>query len=181
MIFFMNTMLFAFGLSLFTPPPIDEEKKWYVPDRAVSQYGGLIGFLSLGVEYDVNEQYSTSVLGGFVSKEVGGENLWSAAWKNSLNLVNDTQYTPYIGVGLLYSFDDDTFVQLPSQYPGGYYPPTAHYFMLYTGISMQIEKKHSVYLEFSTLDYYLEVKGRDFYGVPWEDVSTWGVGYKFDL
>ena len=166
-------------LSLLVPSAVAAE--WYAPDRVVSQYGGFIGYLSLGVEYNLNERYSTSMIGGYVPEAIGGEDLWSIAWKNNLNLTNDTPYVPYVGAGLVYSLDKDTYVTLPSQYPEGYYTPTAYYFIFYTGLNVQIEGRHSLYFELSTLDYYLEVKGRDLYRVSWQDICTWGIGYKVDL
>jgi hypothetical protein len=147
---------------------------------AVTQVGGYVGLLTSGVGYDINHAYQTEAILGYTPWIVGGKDLFSLAWKNSLKFQKFNGFTPYIGINLLYSFDNNTFVEQPSKYPANYYPPTGLRLAPYIGLQYK-EDKHAVYFELTSLDHYLETYVRSDNQLQLHEITTYGFGYRFDL
>lgn len=82
----------------------------------------------------------------------------------------------YGGLGLLITDDDDTFVHLPDKYPKNYYSPTGYHFAPFVGWT-----EDGFFVEFTTIDYYLEVKARNPNYIDWKDMVSAGFGYGWEL
>ena len=88
----------------------------------------------------------------------------------------------YVGVGLVYADIDKLFVELPNQYPDGYYIPTAIRGYFTVGVEIQLQHKIELYVEYNALDIgvdgYLRNRelffNQEFFGIT--DIGTFGVG-----
>lgn len=174
---FLSLMLLSVLDPMVETHPYTGKNYSLLPDYIVTQTGGYVGFTTLGVGYDINKHYQTDIVLGYVPALVGGENLWSLTWKNSMKLKTHYGITPYVGASLLYSFDRSTFVKLPDRYPRKYYPPTGLRVAPYMGLQYK-NKKHALFFELTSLDHYLEAYIRSDGALHLKEVVTYGVGYK---
>ena len=163
----------------YTPQPYEayHQQAWYEPDSIVTQTGGYTGLATIGVGYDIGKYYRTDVIAGYVPEIVGGEDLWSLSWKNTFVAPKMGRIEPYLGLNLLYSFDDDTYVTLPEQYPRGYYPTTALRTAAYIGVS----DLSGLYAELTTLDHYMEAYVRSDGELNYWEIGTYAIGYRWRL
>jgi len=152
----------------------------------LAQTGSYSGALTLGLGYQ-KTYFTNEVMVGYVPKRLGGEDLYSASFKS---IVHPNSCTPIIGKcvrvyggisGILSLFDSDTFLVQPEQYPAGYYPPNGIRAAAIVGLEFLMTNTHSLYVEISSLDLYLETWVRSDYQMSIESVSTYGVGYKIIL
>lgn len=104
----------------------NSKDRWYVPDFAVLQYAGSIGFLSAGAGYTVfRDKANVDVLVGFVPASMGGLEtitlkFTSMPWKIRLN-PSVTLRPLTIGTYFCYTPGREYSSNLPSWYPDGYY------------------------------------------------------------
>jgi hypothetical protein len=148
-----------------------------IPDYAVTQVGGYVGAHTLGLGYDINKYYQAGAIIGYVPSFLAKEDLWSLTWKNSIGFYKHTGITPYVGTSLIYSFDSDTFVELPDQYPRGYYAATALRAAPYVGAQYKYER-NVFYAEYTSLDHYLESYVRSDGELKFHEVITYAIGYR---
>jgi hypothetical protein len=104
-------------------------RKWYVPDVAVAQYAGSIGFLSVGAGYSIfkDKAYVDFLFGYVLPSQAGGESLetltlkfTAAPWK--IRLGERTEVRPLtIGTFFNYTMGRQYSSDLPGWYPSGYY------------------------------------------------------------
>jgi hypothetical protein len=104
-------------------------RKWYVPDVAVAQYAGSIGFVSVGAGYSVfhDKAYVDLLFGYVLPSQAGGESLetltlkfTAAPWKTQLD--ERTEWRPLtIGTFFNYTMGRQYSSDLPGWYPSGYY------------------------------------------------------------
>ena len=59
---------------------------------------------------------------------------------------------PYMGLGAIYSPDAELFLDLPDQYPKGYYVPSALRPAFFTGLRLQVNTSFSASMEYVLLD-----------------------------
>jgi hypothetical protein len=103
-------------------------RKWYVPDFAVAQYAGSIGFLSAGAGYDIFKgKGHIDLLVGYVPQFTGSKSLetltlkfTAAPLKISVNQ-HVTVYPLTTGIYFCYTPGKEFSSDLPSWYPEGYY------------------------------------------------------------
>jgi hypothetical protein len=105
-----------------------QHRKWYVPDFAVAQYAGSIGFISAGAGYDIFKgKANIDVLVGYVPKFTGSEPLETITLKFTASPLrirvneNVTVYPFNSGVYFCYTPGKEFSSDLPSWYPDGYY------------------------------------------------------------
>jgi hypothetical protein len=104
-------------------------RKWYVPDVAVVQYAGSIGFLSVGGGYSIlhDKAYVDLLFGYVLPSQAGGESLetltlkfTAAPWKLQPNA--RTEIRPLtMGTFFNYTMGRQYSSDLPGWYPSGYY------------------------------------------------------------
>lgn len=135
-----------------------------------TQSGAYNGLLSSGIGIETSSSMVESTIGW--TPNLGGEATVQLNLKSGLKSKSGV----YGGLGLLVTNDKDTFYTLPEQYPANYYAPTGFHFSLFAGY-----KVDGFFVEFSTIDYYLEVKARNSNYIKWQDIVSTGFGYAWDL
>lgn len=106
----------------------------------------------------------------------------SASWN-----VAGMQFKPFsVGTGLLVGDHSDLFLQLPDQYPEGYYTPTAFRIVFNYQASLQVTPKLNAYFDMSILDVGLlgYVREPEFFNDNYdylglEGVTNWGFGARY--
>jgi hypothetical protein len=159
-------------------------RSYAIETAAGGRMGGYLGFISLGLGLSNDDRtYRGEALLGYVPTFLGGEELWSLAVRGDIVFASlyDNKLKLYGGTGLIGSFDKDTFILLPKQYPAGYYPSTGIFVAPYIGSEWSIGDNSAVSFEVTTLDFYLELYVRNPDYLAFRDIVTYGVGYKFYL
>lgn len=151
----------------------------WIPTHITTQVGGYVGLLTAGAGYEY-KNYTTDLLVGYVPAFIGGEALYSVTWKNQVDvyewMYSDISIAPYFGISTIISLDDDS--HLPAEVPAGYYPNTNVMWAPYLGVT-RTSGSHSLFFEFTSLDFYLEAKVRNEDYLTWQDVTTYGFGYRY--
>ncbi len=146
------------------------KRPWYVPDQAVVQFAGNIGFLSAGLGYSLKQdKINLDFLYGFTPGFEAQTNIHTVTgkftyspWRKNVN----QRYTwePFqFGAGINYSLGPQFYTTLPKHYPDGYYFWTTSFRLLpfiSTAMSKNLGnttssvgiKKVRVYLEVGTHD-----------------------------
>jgi len=117
-----------------------KERKCFLPDYTKIQFAGNIGFLSIGIGYQLfNDGFNTELIYGYVPKAYAHTQIHTITTKNIVPLWRihspNFIFTPYLGMTLSFETGNSTFVKLPSQYPSGYYSTNAFHFCVLGGIS----------------------------------------------
>jgi hypothetical protein len=171
---------------------IRTNSRWYQPDYTKLQVAGNLGLLSLGVGYLLlDDHWQTELFYGYLPAALGGVDVHTLAWKNSvvpcnLRLSGDLVLSPLvIGLSVQIEVGGRSFFTSPDQYPSGYNAwPTALHFAPYFG--MMLHKEHSlfadrikgfsVYWELGTIDDYLEQWARSGYQVSFLEIWNLALG-----
>jgi hypothetical protein len=148
--------------------------KIYEPDSLVVQSGSYVGATAVGVSYNIDTYYHPEFIVGYTPSLIAKYDILSLSMKNTFyTLVQEVK--PYIGHQFMHlPFDSDVFILTPSRYPKDYYPSTAIRSAPYIGVEY-----NSFYLEFSSLDLYLETYVRSDYNMKLHEIGTYGIGYRF--
>ena len=156
------------------------------------QSGSLLGLghVSYGSEY--NNRHSVLAGVGYVPSLSNHKEmmLYSLRYRYDFSKrwnINDMTFNPFsLGLGLLMSDHDDLFLELPTQYPDGYYAPSALRIIFNYQAILQVKPHFQVYLDISVLDvgfisYIREPEffydNYDFLGL--EGVTNWGFGVRY--
>lgn len=120
-----------------------EESKqypWFVPDYAKIQFAGNIGYLSGGFGYELFKgKMQTEFIYGYVPKKYAHTEIHTFTSKNIFPIIRknyfDLEFKPYLGFTFSYETGRNSFLELPSQYPSGYYAPNAFHLCFLGGVS----------------------------------------------
>lgn len=141
----MRGIAFILALSLaltLAPEQIYGQENSYSPYYAKMQYAGSIGLVSVGAGRTFfNEKLDAELFLGYLPERVGGEELWTAAFKTHFVPIRPIQvgaldWQPLrTGLMINYTFGDDYFIfGHHDKYPKGYYGhPTAMHLYLVLG------------------------------------------------
>lgn len=147
-----------------------EEKSWYIPDYAKLQFAGNIGFLSLGIGYELfSKHLQSDILYGYVPYSIGGATIHTISQKNTFVLYNHKRngyiISPIAGFSTNFETGNNSFLILPDKYPKGYYVTNAIHFTFFIGgkIHKTLTKQSKIkgfdfYVELGTVDTYLWYK-----------------------
>jgi hypothetical protein len=144
------------------------QKRKFVPDFAVTQYAGSIGYASLGIGYRTSKRTSFSLHYGYVPQHKGGE-LNIAAAKFLVNtytfrISEALQFEPFrFGAMVSYHFGREFRSSWPTQrYPDGYYwwkTSLRAHVVSQTSLTLHLNnaRLHSLtaYIDFNTNELYL--------------------------
>lgn len=142
-------------------PEEKEKNKWYKPDCFKIQYAGNIGYMSLGLGYTWwKNNAQTDFIYGFVPYDEGEAIIHTFTWKNTFriyefNLFNKYNISPTLGFSLSIEPGENSYLDLPSKYPDGYYGSNSFYACLNAGLKSKFIFKEERY--FSSMDLYCEV------------------------
>ena len=166
-----------------------DQNGWYLPDFFKLQTGGYAGTLAVGVGYSaLDDVLNLALLYGYVPP-VDGRSVQSLHLTASLRPFElgrgHLRLIPiYAGVGGLHTWAEGYFIELPPQYPAGYYPATGIYLTMHAGAefgwlpSAGTLERHSLYFELTTVNVllwrYFENPGL----VNVDDVVSIGFGYR---
>ncbi len=169
---------------------IAQQRSKIIPDFAVIQHAGSIGYASVGVGYDLTKKMRGSLHYGFVPEiKGGGLDILSAKFLYSpwaIRLNKNFQLSPCdFGVLTTYHFGEEFHDRWPSRYPEGYYWWTSSIrFHLVAEssftylISNSIFKSVSGYIEFNTNDLYLVSFAQNNRSISFFDIVKSGVGIR---
>jgi opacity protein-like surface antigen len=149
-----------------------------------AQHAGYAGYAAIGLGY-VGSNFGADALYGWTPKRLAGLDVRSVTVKGLWYLFTvgheaDVALRPYLGLGAIYSPDDDLFLQLPEQYPQGYYVPSALRPAFFTGLRLQLNPSFSASLEYALLDSELSfVKNRG--GVAYDQVGSVGFALHYNF
>ncbi len=180
-----------------TPSP---QKERVSPFSLVLQTGAYAGLVSPGINFRFAKRNELMLLGGYVPLKIDGSRLWQMNFKYQvepfrdlhLNLGNGERisFNPiHVGAGVIYGMHRNLFVNLPSQYPAGYYRSTAFRYTFNVGTSVKF-RRMTLYVDYSALDmgfvaYFWDKNGQFFrdhypvYGLA--GIGTLGFGLKYNL
>lgn len=179
-------------------PALPGEKYFLMPDSAVFQTAGFAGQIAAGAGWKLTEAQELILLIGYLSKEIGGVELWQAVLKYEWHPFSDIgagsandnnlRISPlHLGLSAIYGRHKDLFLRLPEQYPRGYYSPTALRFTLNVGTSIKV-KHLTFFMEYSALDvgadaYFREprffLENYNYWGL--EGIGSLGFGIKVNF
>lgn len=120
----------------------EEESKqhsWFVPNYAKIQFAGNIGYLSGGLGYQLfKDKLYTEFIYGYVPKQYAHTEIHTFTLKNTFPLIRKSylgiEVSPYLGFTFSYETGRNSFLELPSQYPSGYYAPNAFHLCFVGGV-----------------------------------------------
>jgi hypothetical protein len=183
-------------VTLFTAQDlaIISEKLWYKPDYAKMQFAGNIGFVSVGIGYEIFEDVLFSeLLYGYVPESISrADRIHLITIKNTFPILKkeigkNLTISPIAGFTTTLDIGTTTFTTLPNKYPDGYYVPTAVHFTIFGGISIhqnfknfKIFKGADFYVEVGTVESYLwyAITSRE---VTMQNIFSLDVGVNFYL
>jgi hypothetical protein len=168
------------------------DRPWYAPDQAKLQLAGSIGFLSPGAGWAwLDRRLEADLFFGWVPPPLGGENIFSLTSKLTFRPFRVTwgawELRPVTAaIQLTYTFGDDYWVFLPSDYPDGYYVlPTALRAGLALGASagrpMWGFEQVGVYAELVAIDTALWLLEHNRRALDLGDVVTLALGLRVEL
>lgn len=104
-----------------------QQRHGLLPDYLNMQYAGSVGWLSVGIDYDIlHEKGRLGARYGYIPKSQGGPlslvstSFFYEPW--TIPLTSQLSLNPVeVGVKMSYHFGDRFYTQLPSRYPEGYY------------------------------------------------------------
>lgn len=169
-----------------------------VPNKAMMQYAGDIGMISLGIgwEYGRHDQWETYIIVGFLPKKDTRKSYrtftlkelytpWDIRVKGNFNI-----QPLFVTMMMNTIFGEEFWVKQPERYPSGYYTfATKLRFHLGIGqkISLNIPYKKrrwynriALYYEVSTCDLYLRQKILN-KSIPLKDIICLGIGVQYTL
>lgn len=189
--------LFLPLLTLFTLESSAQKLKFLIPDQAIIQYAGSIGYFSGGASYDLfpNKRGNLDLMYGFVPGNKGGVlNITTVkvAYKPwNISLKNWGNFYPFNpGLFATYTFHKD----LSFKFPGGQYSHDYYYWSealrphlaVNSEISVKADKllKNTgiktvgVYIEANTNDYYLINYLQNMSALTFDDIFQLGIGMR---
>lgn len=160
----MNAMrkFFIALIILFTAIPcLNAGENKYLPDTAVTQFAGWIGFVSAGAGYEFyNDSLNLEILYGYVPESIGGIDIHMLTGRSVISPLKysfGSGYTFYpvsFSIFVNYAIGSQYNVTWPAYYPDRYYRPTA----LYSGESLGIRiKKYTGDSLISAIEFYADV------------------------
>lgn len=171
--------------------------KFLVPDAAITQFAGSIGYFSVGAGYDIfkNKRGNLDFNYGYVPKSKGGElNILTAKFAYrpfQVNLKDWGKFYPFNpGVFVTYTFHKDLSWRFnPRQYPDNYYY-WSEAFRPHISFTNELELKAdkiikgtgiktlSIYSEFNSNDYYLINYFQNMSELSLSDIFQLGIGLR---
>ncbi|WP_405566440.1 hypothetical protein [Polaribacter sp. Asnod6-C07] len=191
-IYLLVLLVLLFSKSYGQEVNLDKEKAWYVPDYAKVQFAGNIGFVSLGVGYQLfNEVLYSELLYGYVPESASkADRIHLLTIKNTFPIYRkeigkDLIITPIAGFTTSYEIGTNSFTTLPEIYPEGYYVPNAFHFTVFGGALLHKDFKNKKI--FSGVDFYVEASTVETYlwytitssEVKVNDVFSASIGFNF--
>lgn len=124
-------------------------KHWIIPDYAIVQFAGGIGFISVGAGYTIrNEKLKLALVYGYVPKSIGGLPIHAATARLKWSPLKPFRFKNFeiqsLSAGLLvnYTFGKQYFAFLPKYYPFNYYNhPTALHAGILAGSEINTKPK----------------------------------------
>ena len=191
------TFILLFSHSGVATSEEEKKRKSQLIDNMVLQSGGYLGFVAIGMGMDF-ERHKVNMLIGYVPESIGGVEIMQLDFKYDWHPFQAIQLeTPYenfsidpyyIGMSIIYGDHDDLFLELPDQYPSGYYQPTALRYALNVGTSLR-HGRHTFFIEYSILDINLItfikhpkffIDNYDYFGLEGLGSLAIGVKYHFE-
>jgi hypothetical protein len=199
----LNKYLFKLSLSISfalmgTLKTAAQDFKFLIPDAAILQYAGSIGYFSVGAGFELfkNNRGQLDFNYGYVPASKGGE-LHAVTVKFAYKPFEikwgdwATIYPINPGFFLSYSFHDDLdFKFHSSEYPPGYYywsPALRPHLSFSNEIELTMDKiwsslgieKIGIYTEFNTNDFYLVNYFQNSSSLSLTDIFQLGMGIRF--
>jgi hypothetical protein len=174
-----------------------QKLKFLIPDAAIAQFAGSIGYFSIGAGYEIfkSKRGYLDFNYGYVPASKGGELhaiTVKAAYKTfEIELGNWGKLYPFNpGIFLSYTFHEDlSFKFNPSQYPQGYYdwlPALRPHLSISNELEFSMAeiphnlgiKKVGLYTEFNTNDFYIVNYFQNVSALSLTDIFQLGVGIR---
>ena len=193
-VYFSRTIIMITLLSLSFSA---KAQRFLIPDDAIVQYAGSIGYVSIGAGYELfsNKRGNIDVNYGYVPKSKGGElHMFTAkfAYKPFVIKIKDwaTIYPFNPGVFVTYTVNNALSFNFPTDnYPKGYYywseaarPHLSFSNEFQLTKSRMLEKTGlkalSIYSEFNTNDYYLVNYFQNTSSLSVTDIFKLGIGVR---
>lgn len=168
----------------------DDPVAWVLPDYAKVQTGGWLGLATIGLGWEIfNDTVNATAYYGYVPKSVGGTTIHSVTWNVSLRPMTvplgEVSWEPvYVGLGAVYAFGRDFFLDTPERYPEDeYYPATGRRMLLSVGTEFRATtdthfRSHGAFLEVTAVDHYLKLRREDREHVRWSAALSLSAGYR---
>lgn len=167
------------------------ERPWYMPDLISLQTAGYIGYIAGGIGFlSFNRSWESTLFYGYVPEDIGGREIHTLSWKNSVYPINFSigdlcEISPlYLGMTFLFAMDKNVHWQYSTDCPDWYYPPTGTHAALNIGIQILLRSSlctiiHGFYAEITMLDTYMKAYFWDDHEhLRFNDCATLALGYK---
>ncbi|TDQ11878.1 hypothetical protein [Pedobacter metabolipauper] len=194
--YFTRTLTLLFILTLSFARPV-QAQRFLIPDEAIMQYAGSIGYFSVGGGYELfkNKRGNLDINYGYVPESKGGElHIVTAkfAYRPFVIKISDwAKIYPFNpGVFVTYTFHKDLSFNFPSEtYPKGYYywseaiRPHLSISNEFQFVGEEVLKKTglkavSIYSEFNTNDFYLVNYFQNSTALKITDIFKVGIGLR---
>jgi len=146
-------------------------RRVFIPDHNRIQFAGAIGYLSVGMGYNIGKRYEITFMLGLQNKTFGNsdEAIITTAIKNTINIYNPIvikdrlSFIPTVGLSINWGYTNNTFNKLPSHYPESYYFQNKIHIAPFIGGKLRFEcnKRNShrraieLYTELGSIDAYI--------------------------
>lgn len=139
----------------------------WVPDYARVQTGGYLGTIGIGVGYGAfDDVLNVGLLYGYTHDDVVGGvhaiQLMLSARPFDLRVGREFRIVPaYFGVGVLGTWGERYYLDLPDRYPSDYYRPNAAFPVFHLGLEVDYLpgctafERHGLFAELTFLEYYV--------------------------
>jgi len=169
-------------------------RRVFIPDHNRIQFAGAIGYLSVGMGYNIGKRYEITFMLGLQNKTFGNsdEAIITTAIKNTINIYNPIvikdrlSFIPTVGLSINWGYTNNTFNKLPSHYPESYYFQNKIHIAPFIGGKLRFEcnKRNShrraieLYTELGSIDaYILECIRTKYVGIG--DILNLAIGVSF--
>lgn len=159
--YILSFLLLVFSQNTTARQYPNTEPSHFLPDHITGQFAGNIGVLSAGFGYASSSgKLSSDLMIGYVPRFIGDATIITIAQKNTFKGRNFRYQKlhnlyPSLGFSINIETGNSSFLQLPSEYPNGYYSTNAIKFGLFAGLNYEGKVKPDS--RFKQLVYYAEV------------------------
>ena len=157
---YLLLIFFIISINLFSQSRIDSVRtNRFIPDYVVTQFAGNIGYLSVGVGYDLfNNFIKAELIYGYVPEKYSVNEIHTISLKTIFPLFKKEIYgfeiSPYLGLTTSLELGDNSFIILPDYYPDGYYATNAFHFTFLGGVNIHTKLSYTQYIH--SMDLYCE-------------------------
>lgn len=176
----MKKYLITLGL-LFLSTSSHSQVRSKKPDSWHMHFFGYRGLINLGLGYDVSQWFKSGFSLGFTPQD-NGDNRFQLNFSHEFHAPpKNSLVSPFAGFTVLYGLGSDLFIELPEEYPSGYYPPSALRASLDLGLKIFAGISNHLIIQYSILDSEIAPLANSYQSIGDIDFGSWLLGWELKL